>query len=218
MRIYLKISVPNKIIPFNHQPQLVGVIHKWLGWNEEHGKLSLYSCSRLEGGKAAQEGLKFNKETELFFSSYNVDILKKMIAGIQADPSMFSNLIVNEIIVQEDPDLSNRELFWTGSPIFIKRREGERINHILFTDPRSSDYLKETLITKMKDASISDDSLDIYFHTDYSGARTYKIDYNGIGNKTSWCPVIIKGKKETKLFAWNVGLGNSTGIGFGAIK
>jgi CRISPR/Cas system endoribonuclease Cas6 (RAMP superfamily) len=34
----------------------------------------------------------------------------------------------------------------------------------------------------------------------------------------NWCPIIIKGKPETKLFAWNVGLGNSTGIGFGAIK
>jgi CRISPR/Cas system endoribonuclease Cas6 (RAMP superfamily) len=29
--------------------------------------------------------------------------------------------------------------------------------------------------------------------------------------------VIIEGKPETKLFAWDVGIGNSTGIGFGAI-
>jgi CRISPR-associated endoribonuclease Cas6 len=44
------------------------------------------------------------------------------------------------------------------------------------------------------------------------------IIYKGIANKANWCPVIIKGRPETKLFAWNVGLGNSTGIGFGAIK
>jgi CRISPR/Cas system endoribonuclease Cas6 (RAMP superfamily) len=30
--------------------------------------------------------------------------------------------------------------------------------------------------------------------------------------------VIIKGTPEQLAFAWNVGLGNSTGIGFGALN
>jgi CRISPR-associated endoribonuclease Cas6 len=63
-----------------------------------------------------------------------------------------------------------------------------------------------------------DDNLEIRFEKNYSKAKTKLIAYNGIKNKTNWCPVIIKGKPETKFFAWNVGLGNSTGIGFGAIK
>jgi CRISPR-associated endoribonuclease Cas6 len=218
MRIHLKINTFNTIIPFDHQPMLVGVIHKWLGWNEEHGKLSLYSFSRLEGGKAVQEGLKLEKETSLFFSSHNVDLIKRMVTGIRTDPSMFYNLSVNEIILQEDPDLSDRELFWVASPIFIKRKVGEKIDHILFNDQRSSDCLKETLMTKMNKAGFSDDTLDIHFDTNYSNARTQKINYKGVENRASWCPIIIKGKPETKLFAWNVGAGNSTGIGFGAIK
>ena len=45
-----------------------------------------------------------------------------------------------------------------------------------------------------------------------------EFNYNGVENKASWCPVIVEGKPETKAFAWNVGLGNSTGIGLGAIK
>lgn len=44
------------------------------------------------------------------------------------------------------------------------------------------------------------------------------IDYRGVKNKASWCPIRIIGNAETKLFAWNAGIGNSTGIGFGAIK
>jgi len=66
MRIHLKIKANNITIPFDHQPLLVGTIHKWLGWNEEHGKVSLYSFSRLEGGKATKEGLKFNQECTFF--------------------------------------------------------------------------------------------------------------------------------------------------------
>lgn len=51
----------------------------------------------------------------------------------------------------------------------------------------------------------------------YSGKRIKLMTYKGIKNKASMCPVIIKGTLQSKQFAWNVGIGNSTGIGFGAI-
>lgn len=218
MRIHIKIKVGNQLIPFEHQPLMVGVIHKWLGMNNEHGKLSLHCFSRLEGGKAQDGALKFKNETTFFFSSHKVDFIKRIITGIQNDPLMFHGLEVSEIILQEDPDLSNREIFQVASPILIKRRNGERIDHILFNDPRANDCLKETLQSKMRLVGIKDDTLSIWFDNNYKNAKTTMINYNGIKNRSSWCPVIIKGKPETKLFAWNVGLGNSTGIGFGAIK
>jgi len=218
MRINLKIQPTRQIIPFNHQHLLVGTIHKWLGWNEEHGRISLYSFSRLAGGKAGSDGLAFEQESSLFFSSHDAVLIKRLITGIQTDPMMFHGLNVHELIIQEDPDLTCRESFLVGSPIFIKRREGSNIDHILFNDPRASNCLVETLKSKMKVAGLSDDSLNISFMSDYPKASTKKIDYNGVENRASWCPVIIKGKPETKLFAWNVGLGNSTGIGFGAIE
>lgn len=218
MRIHLKIQTTNKIIPFDHQPLLTGTIHKWLGWNDEHGKVSLYSFSQLEGGKAVSNGLCFERGISFFFSSHHSELIKKMVLGIQADPTMFHGLIVSEIIIQEDPDLSDRELFFVASPIFIKRRVGEKVDHIRFDDSRANLCLKETLQTKMNEAGIVDELFDIRFETTYPKAGTKKITYNCIQNRANWCPVLIEGKPETKLFAWNVGLGNSTGIGFGAIK
>lgn len=218
MRIHLKIQTANKIIPFDHQPLLTGTINKWLGWNDEHGKLSLFSFSQLEGGKATPKGLRFERDTSFFFSSHDSNLIKKMVSGIQADPSMFYGLIVSEIIIQEDPDFLGREMFFTASPIFIKRRIGDKIDHIRYDDVRANSCLKETLQTKMNEAGIVDDSFDIRFETTYQKAGTKKITYNGVQNRANWCPLIIEGKSETKLFAWNVGLGNSTGIGFGAIK
>lgn len=218
MRIHLKIQTANKIIPFEHQPLLTGTIHKWLGKNDEHGKISLYSFSQLAGGKATKEGLRFEQDTSFFISSNILGLIKKLITGIQSDPSMFHGLIVSEIIIQEDPDLSDRELFFVASPIFIKRRNGEKVDHIKFDDPRANAYLKETLRTKMEQAGIMDESFTIHFETTYPKASTKLITYNGVKNRANWCPVIIEGKSETKQFAWNVGLGNSTGIGFGAIK
>lgn len=218
MRIHLKIAAQNETIPFDHQALLTGTIHKWLGWNDEHGEVSLYSFSRLEGGKATKVGLKFTANTYFFISAHDPELIKKLISGIQADPSLFNGLTISEIIIQEDPDLSERNLFHVGSPIFIKRRVGEKIDHILYNDARANDSLIETLLTKMSKAGLTDDTLDVRFDRSYPKAGTKKITYNKVQNRASWCPVIIEGKPETKLFAWNVGLGNSTGIGFGAIK
>ena len=218
MRIHLKINSGNEIIPYDHQPLLVGAFHKWMGINSEHGEVSLYSFSRLEGGKPVKNGLKFGSEATLFFSAYDTEIIKKIVWGIQLDNTMFHGMKVQEVTLEQDPDLEGRERFFVASPIFIKRNTDNHIEHILFTDERAPQLLKETLQTKMKIAGIWDDDFELYFDTTHAKASTKVVNYKGIGNKASWCSVIIKGKPETKLFAWNVGLGNSTGIGFGAIK
>ena len=212
MRIHIKIQATNKVIPFDNQSFMVGTLQKWMGWNKEHGKVSLYSFSRLEMAKRNQNGLKFEQGSSFFFSAYNPDLIKQIVSGIQNDPDMFHGLKVQEIIIQENPDLTNKELFFVGSPIFIKRWTGEKVDHILYNDERASKCMVKTLQTKMKEAGIKDDSLEINFDKTYHRAGTKKITYHGIENRASWCPVIVKGKPGTKLFAWNVG------IGFGAIK
>lgn len=218
MRIHLKIKADNQLIPFNHQQWLVGTFHKWLGQNEEHGNLSLYSFSWMSGGKKERGGLRFGDFAYLFISCHDVNLTRDLVEGIQKDPTMFEGLSVSEITLQHAPDLSDRNHFLVASPIFIKRKDGERVEHIFYNDKRSSSCLEETLRNKMAKAGLQDESLSIRFDTSYHAAMTKKITYDGIENRANWCPVIIEGKPETKQFAWHVGLGNSTGIGFGAIK
>lgn len=218
MRIHLKIKSTKGIIPFDHQPLLVGCLHKWLGWNDLHGNVALFSFSRLEGGKATPEGLSFHNESSFFISSYDTEIIKQLVKGIQQDSQMFCGFSVSEIIIEEDPDLSDRELFFTASPILITRRADDRIEQIFYDDPRAAQFMKETIITKMNKAGIPIEEFDIRFDTSYPNAGTKMVTYKGIKNRASWCPIIISGSTETKRFIWNVGLGNSTGIGFGAIK
>lgn len=218
MRLHFKIETQNHTIPFDHQPLLVGTIHKWFGLNAEHGEVSLYSFSRIEGGRATKSGLKFDRDATFFISSHDEELIKKLVWGIQQDKTMFNGLAVKELVLEQDPDLSNRELFFVGSPIFIKRQFDDVTEHILYTDERAPLFLKETLQNKMKLAGMKDDDFDICFDISYARAECKLINYKGIENKANWCPVIIKGSPIVKLFAWNVGLGNSTGIGFGGIK
>jgi CRISPR-associated endoribonuclease Cas6 len=43
------------------------------------------------------------------------------------------------------------------------------------------------------------------------------VKYRDINIKGTLCPVIVEGDPRAVQFAWEVGVGNSTGIGFGAI-
>jgi CRISPR-associated endoribonuclease Cas6 len=220
MRLHIKIKSENQIVPFNHQHLLTGAIHKWLGWNKEHGELSLYSFSRLGGGRKMRDGLVFREGSTFFISSPDEEMSRQLIDGIQEDPAMFSGLSVAEVIMQPTPDMSEKSVFYPASPIFIKRKEegSNGIEHIVYNDARANACLKETLESKLQKAGMSDETLDVKFDLSYHRAGTKLITYKEIKNKANWCPVIIEGKPETKAFAWEVGLGNSTGVGFGAVK
>lgn len=219
MRINLTISSNTAPVPFDYQQKLVGTIHKWIGENEIHDKLSLYSFSWLRGGVKAGNSLSFPKGTSFFISFYDSDVVRQIICSIRDFPEMFCGMYVTDITIEDDPDLSSRSEFFCGSPIFIKRRlETGEIKQYVYDDERTGELMKETLVSKMRAAGLEEDTtLDIRFDTSYSGKKTKLVRYHGISNKASMCPVIINGKPETKLFAWNVGIGSCTGIGFGSI-
>lgn len=224
MRIHLKTTPSNKTTEFNHQHLLTGTLHKWFGNNDFHDATSLYSFSSLKGAIRNDFGIKFSDGASFFISCWNDDYLKLLIDGIQKSPDMFDGLTVNELIIQENPNLENISEYQLGSPVFIKRKLDSGHNKFFYyNDKESGQYLTETIKTKMELAGLEpDDTLDISFNLDHPKKRVKKIDYKRgkhiTGIKASWCPVIINAKPTTKVFAWNVGLGNSTGIGFGSIR
>lgn len=220
MRIIIK-TIPNSdAVPFDYQAKLVGCIHKWIGAdNDYHGKTSLYSFSWLQEGKAVGSSLSFPHGARFFISFYDGEVVKDIIRTILDDPSMFCGMSVSDITLADTPDFARRDLYYCGSPILIKRKmEDGRDKQYNYQDAEANTCMKKTLLTKMRQAGLEEDSsLDISFDTSYEKKKLKLVNYHGIGNKASLCPVIIHGKPETKHFAWEVGIGNSTGIGFGAI-
>ncbi len=217
MRIHIRTTPSKKTVPYDHLPKIVGAINKWMGDNKQHDGLSLYSFSHLQKGKANKKGLDFPDGTYWFFSIWDHIVLKDMVQGIKNDPEIAYGLKVTDVILQENPDFTNTKRFSLASPIFIKRTIDNKAKHYLYLDEEAGKYLEETLFNKMKLVGLEDKYLSIRFDNDYQNPKTKLITYKGIKNKASLCPVIIHGKPETKLFAWTVGIGNSTGIGFGAL-
>lgn len=219
MRIRLKTTPNTELVSFEYQQKLVGTIHKWIGNNEFHDSISLYSFSWLQGAKRTVNALNFPNGASMFISFYNNDVVRAVVRSILENPGMFCGLRVVDVVLEQTPDLSSRELFYCASPVFIKRKQADgSFKHFGYDDPEADKCLIETLRSKMRAAGLAEDeTLDIHFDASYSKKRVKLMHYRGVGNKANICPVFISAKNETKQFAWEVGLGNSTGIGFGAI-
>lgn len=219
MRLYLKLTRNKSTIPFNYQPYLTGAIHKWLGRdNAEHDGLSLYSFSWLQNVAIKKVGVDIMPESYFFISAYDEELVKRILRGIMQDSAVCYGSSVSDVQIAEAPSFQNVQTFFTASPVFIKRRIDNNEKHITHENPSSSLYLTETLKKKLQTANLSSEGVTIKFDGAYTNPRTKIIRYNEIGNRVSVCPVIVEGTPEQLAFAWNVGVGNSTGIGFGALK
>lgn len=220
MRIYLTFKKSDQLIPFNYQPLLTGCLHKWIGdKNNIHGEASLYSFSWLQNVRASKKGVSIKQDSGCFFSFHDELLAKKVVNGILDKPELFFGSQVMDISIRPTPNFTGKETFFSSSPIFIKRSiENGKEKHFTYLDKESDELMTQTLQTKLKKAGITDEGISVQFDTNYSGAKTKLVPYNNIKNKTNICPIIVEGTPEQLAFAWNVGIGNSTGIGFGSLK
>ena len=219
MRLYLKTTPSEGIVPYAHLQALTGALHNWLGpGNKEHDELSLYSFSWLQGSKSAQGGLIYPNGANLFLSFFKKEPISRIVKGILDDPEIGYGMSVTEVSIREIPNFSNKERFNVASPVFIKRDNHDgKDRHILYTDEESDACLTETLVHKLKVAELDHFGVKVSFDRSYEKARTQLVHYKKMKNKASLCPVIIEGTPEQVAFAWLVGVGNSTGIGFGSL-
>ncbi len=219
MRLYLRLSRNKELIPFNYQPFLVGAIHKWLGENnKEHGKISLHSFSWLQNVDAKKYGINLKPDSYFFISAYEDAVIKRILKGVMADPSVCFGAVVTDVEIVEQPIIASTGTFAVASPVLIKKAEGNKTHHILYNDVQSEECLTALMCKKMEVAGLSSQGLKIKFDTTYHSPKVKLIRYKAVDNKVSLCPVFIEGSQEQINFVWNVGVGNSTGIGFGAIK
>ena len=141
-----------------------------------------------------------------------------MIDGVFKGQDIRWGMKVREVILQPTPEFGESRRFLVQSPVLIKRNREEGGQQYFFpSDDKADEYLTETMHYKLSKAGLTHD-IEVMFDPDYENPKSKKIQYNGIDIKGTLCPVIVKGDPEAVSFAWDVGIGNSTGIGFGALK
>ena len=219
MRIYLHLTPNREPVPFDYQQYLVGAFHKWLGENELHDDISLYSLSWLSHGVATKSGLDFPNGSIFFISSFADALLANLIQGVFKGSDIRWGMEVHEVTIQRTPDFGEEQRFLAQSPILVKRKEEGAKHHRYYFpgDPGVDTYLTHTLQHKLKKADL-DYEVDVRFDPGYDKPRIKKNRFNNIDIKSALCPVIVSGHPRAVQFAWEVGVGNSTGIGFGALR
>ena len=226
MRLNLTLSPNETPVPFDHLHRLTGTLHKWLGPdNDLHDGPSLYSVGWLKGGQAKGGGLTFPEGARWRLSFWDEGAAKSVLEGLLEDPSVFAGMRVTEAQQQTTPAFSSGYRFDVDAPVIARRRreDGSR-EYLLFDDDRADAALTRTLRAKMKAAGLDVDpsAANVRFDRGSDGARTKlaTIEKGGhaIKHKGSECPVVVEGPPEASRFAWNVGVGELTGSGFGALK
>lgn len=217
MRIYLQLTSNKESVPFNYQQSLVGAFHRWLGPNELHDDISLYSLSWLSHGKANKKGLNFPDGSTFYISAPNPELLSTLIKGIFKGHEIRWGMTVKEVRIQKTPSFGTKQRFLAQSPILIKRKVEKHQRYYYPDDSEANSLMTETLREKLRKLHLPD-KVTVSFDQDYKNYRIKKMTYRNLDIKASLCPVIVEGEARAVQFAWEVGVGNSTGIGFGALR
>jgi CRISPR-associated endoribonuclease Cas6 len=222
MRLNLRLTGNTHPVPFDHLHRLTGALHKWLGdANPEHDKPSLYSFSWLGGAKPSSEGaLTFPRGATWFVGFHDPEAARRVLDGILRDPEVACGMRVFEVQEQAVPHFSGCYRFKVAGPVVARSyREGGGRDYLLWDDPRADEVLTRVLRHKLEQAGLDAAHRDaaVQFDRTYTGARSKLVTIKGTSHKASLCPVVVTGSPEAVRFAWEVGVGELTGSGLGAV-
>ncbi|MFK8057856.1 MAG: CRISPR-associated endoribonuclease Cas6 [Saprospiraceae bacterium] len=228
MRLLFRLTPNVRPVPWDYQQNLSGWLYKQLGEDSElHEGTSLYSLSDLTHGNVRRGKLDFEGGSTFFLSSQRDDILiglmtnllKPSMPNSDRDPKRVAwGMYVESVDMQREPAFGDTASFWAKSPVLVrKRREDGTKVHVLFDEKEADELLTQTLHTKMERAGLAPKG-SIRFDRSYAKAKSKLVTYKGVKSRASLCPVIVDGGPDVCAFAWNVGAGHSTGIGFGALE
>ena len=213
----------NNQIPVNNNNILVGFVNNILGNNNEyHGKTGQYCLSSLQGGKlnTDKKTLSFSDNNPYFyFSSMNLDTITKFISNINnlSNNIKCMGMSISNIDVIDDFKVNNFfDNVITISPILLYNNDYSK--KITFkTSNNWVNLLIEQSKRKLKHYNIYDETFNIEIVKPHK-SKHKTIFYNDIFNPCTLTRLKIYGKKETRYTLYNLGLGASNAIGFGAIN
>ena len=227
MRLNLKLTGNTDPVPFNHLHWLTGFLHDRIGENALHDGLSLYSFGWLQGGTGENGHLTFPQGAAWRVSFHDADAARRLIDGIMQDPEVVCGMRVYEVKEQAVPQLSGCYHFETdGAPVIARRTRGDGSRAYLLHDDEAADEVMTRVLRKKLGQAGFDETIraetSVQFDRTYGGARTKLATIEKGGHATrhkgSVCPVVVKGPPEAVQFAWQVGVGELTGSGFGALR
>lgn len=220
MRLQLQLSPNTQPIPFNYLHQLTGALHKWLGQNDLHDGMSLYSFGWLQGGERIGNTLWFAQGATWTISFHDEGRALVLAKGILKDASLAWGMKVEKALELDIPSFDARCRFSVDGAVVIRaaREDGSK-QYLLWDNPAADEALTRILHKKWEKAGYQHiPEVGVRFDRTYQKSKTRLIDIKGTKHRGSTCPVIVEGPPEIQRFAWLVGVGELTGSGCGALN
>lgn len=218
MRIKLTFGATSTPFTEPTQNYVNGVIHTILGkGNSYHDTFSNYSVSMLRGGKYTDKGLVYPNGGEVYVSSPDMEFIDTFLInlihqqGLMLRDMKLLSYEVSEIKVHSDYDIIH-----TLSPILLKKDN----RRITFKDDGFIERLNEQSMAKLVKNGLTEADLKGFvikpFHFENGQVKLPKV--NNVVNPSSKVMLVVEGTPIARKTIYEMGLGNSTGCGFGAVK
>ena len=222
MRIKINFTRNTSSFPIRNQSILNSYIHKCLGTNNKyHNAKSNYSISQIYGGQlnSDKETMSFEGGGYIVVSSQDIEFVNAVLIGVLNNQKFVSGMRFSGIehITEQFCDGWNH--FATLSPFLLKEYVTKgKYTYVTLNDPSFSQKIKTHLINKL---SKIDPTLDLsYFDVRvpvHAGHKVKTVMVKNVANKANQCHVSIHCRKKIAEIIYNIGLGQSTGSGFGTI-
>lgn len=205
----------NVTLPIVCQKELNSFIYRTLGDNNKyHDSFSDYSISSIQGGKLYNKNeLKFIDNPYIIITSLNNEFINDMIVGLEKRKYDFFGMKYKKMEISEFMPNKRFDIINTISPVIVKLNNRKiSIDNELFIQT-----LKQNCIDKLKHKGVEDETFDIFIRNKHKTKKKYII----VGDVFNICTNIslyVYGKPNTRKILYNMGLGGSTGSGFGTIK
>ena len=245
MRIKVNFSKNTSDVP-NNNNVVLEYIHRCLGRdNEYHDKISAYNISHLYGGEINShdpKSLNYPNGGYIIVSSMDNTFMGKILVGLLNNPIMSHGMKFRNYDHMNEEFMNGWNHFSVLSPFIIKEIYGKNNYGFLTLDgeykrveekwvvEKKENYdfenvVKEHLINKLKKINPSLDLSGFNVkidELDRSGVRhnkhkVKKVYVNNILNFANQCQLSIQCNRKVAELLYNIGIGQSTGAGFGTV-
>ncbi len=222
MRIKIKFSKNIESVPINNQAILNSYIHKCLGVNNVyHDAKSNYNISHLYGGKLNVEAktLYFDEGGYIVVSSKDSEFINKLLIGIINNPVLINGMCFAGVDHIKEEFVNGWNYFATLSPFIIKKYvDKSKYSFITLKDDDFEEQVKNYLINKITKINSKLDLSDFDVKIPISSKhKVKKILVKNVINSANSCHINIHTNKKVAELLYNIGVGQSTGSGFGTI-
>lgn len=221
MRIKLNFSKNTSVVPFQYYSLVNSYIHNCLGRNNVYHDSKSDYCICLNGGTLSDDKDGFNFENGyILVTSLDHDFIGKLIIGAVSNPILFNGMVFSHVSYINDEFYNGWNYFKTVSPFLIKKYSDKK-NYTFLTlndenfEKEVESYLKRIVNTVKPNLDTSNFKVEI----DTSVSHKVKnILVKNVINHANDCQINIFTNKKVAEFLYNIGIGQSTGSGFGTIR